>query len=110
MASMAMSVAPKKNPRLLIRNSSLIVLEVELILDIDAILHQIAAESGEGLKRRSVRRAAAASHRDVRIVDDEPVVVGAVETIIQREAEFFDEVPGLPSRWIKDPVAAGDLK
>ena len=55
-------------------------LEIELILHIDSIFDEIAAKSWEAFTREPIRRAPTAPVGDIRVVDDETVIVGPVES------------------------------
>ncbi len=68
------------------------ILEIELVLDVHPVLDQVTSESRLAFKGKAVRSASAASHRDVRVIDHQPVVVSAVETIVNGRAEFFDQI------------------
>ena len=56
------------------------LLEVELVLHIDSILDQIVTKSWKAFKREPIGCASTASHGDIRVIDHESVVVGAVES------------------------------
>jgi hypothetical protein len=76
-------------------------LEEELVLHVDSIFNEIAAKSRQAGERSAIRRRSAASHGDVRKVDDQPIVVRSIETVTEGHAEFFDEIMGLQRRGIK---------
>src|SRR6185295_17069710 len=67
-------------------------LEIELILHIDPVFDEVLTESRLGLERVPVRCASAASHCDVGVVDDEPIIVSAVEAIVNGGAELFGQI------------------
>src|SRR5215813_14113903 len=48
-------------------------LEIELVLDVDPVFDEIATEARLGLEREPVRCASAASHCDIRVIDDESI-------------------------------------
>src|SRR6267143_6756964 len=70
----------------------IICLEIELVLHIDPVLDEIATESRLVLEREPVRRTSAASHCEVGVVDDQPIIVGAVEAIVDGGAELFGQI------------------
>src|SRR4029077_3144264 len=70
----------------------IIGLEIELVLHIDPVFDEIATESRLSLERVPVRCASPASHGDVGVVDDEPIIVGAVEAIVDGGAELFSYI------------------
>src|SRR4029077_17635529 len=88
----------------------IIRLEIELVLHIDPIFDEVSSESRLTLERKPVRRTPAASHCEVGVVDDEPIVVGAVETIVDGGAELFGQVMFLFCRWIQDPISDCELE
>src|SRR5580765_4593733 len=67
----------------------IIGLEIELVLYIDPVFDEIATKSRLALESEAVRCGSAASHGDVGVVDDEPIIVGAVEAIVDGGAELF---------------------
>src|SRR5262245_2153651 len=71
---------------LVIVRGFIICLEIKLVLDVDPVFNEIATEPGLALKRIPIRRASAASHREVGVVDDKPVIVGTVKAIVDRGA------------------------
>jgi len=88
----------------------IICLEIELVLHIDSVFDEIATESRLGLEWEPVRCASAASHCDVGVVDDEPIVVGAVETIVDGGAELFGQIVFLFRGGIQYPIPNGKLE
>src|SRR5215217_5086437 len=97
-------------PRVVEREWRHVVLEIKLILHIDSIFYQIAAKTWESLERKPVGRASAASRCNVGIVDDQAVIVRAVERIIDGDAEFFRQVVLLFGRGIHHAIPDGDFK
>jgi len=75
-------------------------LEIELVLYIDPVLDEIATESRLGLEWVPVRCTSAASHGDIGVVDDEPIIVGAVEAIVDGGAELISQIVFLFGRGI----------
>src|SRR6185295_17343565 len=67
-------------------------LEIELILHIDPVFDKVLTESRLAFEREPVRCASAASHCEVGVVDDKPVIVGTVEAIVDRGAELFSYI------------------
>ncbi len=68
----------------------LIDLKEILILDVDPVFDEIATEPRKTFKWEPIRRAPAASIGDIRIVDDQTIIIRAVETVVDGCAEFFD--------------------
>src|SRR5882762_303459 len=70
----------------------IIFLEIELVLHIDPVFDEIATKSRLALEREPVRCASAASHCEVGVVDDQPIIVGAIEAIVDGGAELFGQI------------------
>src|SRR5688572_18579033 len=70
----------------------IIRLEIELVLNIDAVFDQVSSESWLVLKWKPVRGSPAASHCKIGIVHNQPVVVRAIKAIAQGGAEFFSHI------------------
>src|SRR6185503_4190950 len=85
-------------------------LEVELILDVDAIFDQFLAEPSLRFKWEAVGGPPAASHCDVGIIDHQSVVVRAVEAIVDRGAKLIRQVIFLLRGGIEDSIAEGEFK
>ena len=85
-------------------------LEKELILNIDPVFDEIAAESRQAFPGKSVRRTPAAPVGDIRVVDDEAVIVRPVETVVEGGAELFDQVMSLFGGWIHESIPKGDFQ
>ncbi len=66
------------------------MLEIELILNVDSVFDEVAAESRKTLEWKPVGRAAATPYGDIGVVDDQAIVIGSIEAIAQRDAQFFD--------------------
>src|SRR6185295_17566525 len=85
-------------------------LEIELVLHIYPIFDEIAAESRQVLEREPVRCTPAASHCEVGVVDDQPVIVGAIEAVVDGGSELLRQIILLLGRGIQDPVANGKFE
>src|SRR5262245_20057663 len=85
-------------------------LEIELVLDVDPVFDEIATEARLGLERVPVRCGPAASHCDVGVIDDESIVIGTVEAIVDGGAEFFRYIVFLFRGGIQYPISNGKLE
>src|SRR5687767_4015821 len=85
-------------------------LEIELILHIDPVFDEIATESRLALERKPVWSSSAASQCDVGVVDDEPIVIGAVEAVAQSGTELFGDIVFLFRGRIQHPIPKGELE
>ena len=88
----------------------IICLEIELVLHIDPVFDEIAAESRLVLEWEPVRCASAASHCEVGVVDDQPVIVGAIEAVVDGGSELLRQIILLLGRGIHDSVANGKFE
>src|SRR5215467_12318589 len=80
------------NTLVIVVRSRIRFLEIKLVLHVDAIFDQFLSESRLRFKRKAIRGAPSASHRDVGVVDDQSVVVRTVEAVIDGGPEFIGEV------------------
>src|SRR5574340_272876 len=87
-----------------------VVLEVELVLHVDPVFDEVPPEPRLAFKRKPVRCAPAASHREVGVVDDEPIVIGAVEAVVDGGAELLRQIMFLLGRGVQDPIAHGEFE
>src|SRR6267143_4623842 len=88
----------------------IIRLEIELVLHIDPVFDEVSTESRLVLEREPIRCASAASHCDVGVVDDQPIIVGAVEAIVDGGAELFGQIVFLFRGRIQYPVPNSKLE
>src|SRR5882762_9131153 len=95
---------------LVIEMEFIICLEIELVLHIDPVFDEILTESRLVLEREPIRRAPAASQCEVGVVDDKPIVVGAVEAIVDGGAELFGQIVFLFRGWIQHSIPYGKFE
>src|SRR5678815_3790937 len=95
---------------LVIVRGFIICLEIKLVLYVDPVFNEIAPESGLELKRIPIRGTPAASHCEVGVVDDKPVVVGPVEAIVDGGAELLGQIILLLGRRIQHPITYGEFE
>ena len=85
-------------------------LKIELVLHIDPVFDEILSKSGEGCEGCSIRCASTAPDREVGIIDDQTVVVRAIERIVEGYAKLFDQIMSLLGGRIKETVPTCDFK
>src|SRR5262245_36817287 len=88
----------------------IIDLEIELLLHINSVFDEIATESWLSFEREPVRCTSAASHCEVSVVDDEPIIVSTVEAIVDGGAELLGQVVFLFCGRIQHPISNGKLE
>src|ERR1041384_453431 len=88
----------------------IICLEIELVLHINPVFDEIATESRLVLEREPVRGSSAASHCEVGVVDDQPVIVSAVEAVVDGGSELLRQIILLLGRGIQDSVTNGQFE
>src|SRR5689334_12600525 len=80
-------------------------LEIKLVLHVEPVFDEIPTEPRQILEGEPIRSPPAASHRDIRVIDNESIIVGAVEAVADRNAQFLGQVLFLSGRRIKDAVS-----
>src|SRR6185437_8200681 len=80
-------------------------LEIKLVLHVEPVFNEVPTEPWQILEGEPIRSPPAASHRDIRVIDNESIIVGPVEAVADRNAQFLGQVLFLSGRRIKDAVS-----
>src|SRR6266513_182326 len=99
----------------ILRNASLRLLAAAIVTVSGAActggaVQTIATKSRLALEREPVRCASAASHCEVGVVDDQSIIVGAIEAIVDGGAELFGQIVFLFRGRIQYPVPNSKLE